>query len=66
MTHGANRVHMLVKQLGLGKAAVVVHGIGLMVALPNTGHWVMDESPQATMEALVAFLNPSTTTTPAM
>jgi pimeloyl-ACP methyl ester carboxylesterase len=29
------------------------------VTLPNTGHWVMEESPQATMDALVAFLNPS-------
>src|SRR3954469_6616833 len=28
------------------------------VTLPNTGHWVMEESPQATMDALVAFLNP--------
>jgi pimeloyl-ACP methyl ester carboxylesterase/uncharacterized RmlC-like cupin family protein len=29
------------------------------VTLPNTGHWVMEESPQPTMDALVAFLNPS-------
>jgi pimeloyl-ACP methyl ester carboxylesterase len=29
------------------------------VTLPNTGHWMMEESPQATMDALVAFLNPS-------
>src|SRR5258705_9408338 len=35
------------------------------VTLPNTGHWVMEESPQATMDALVAFLNPSTATTTA-
>jgi pimeloyl-ACP methyl ester carboxylesterase len=28
------------------------------VTLPNTGHWVMEESPQPTMDALVAFLNP--------
>ena len=33
------------------------------VTLPNTGHWVMEESPQATMDALVAFLNPSASTT---
>ena len=33
------------------------------VTLPNTGHWVMEESPQATMDALVAFLQPSTATT---
>ena len=32
------------------------------VTLPNTGHWVMEESPQATMDALVAFLNPSAAT----
>src|SRR5262245_43408916 len=32
MAHAANRVHALVKQLGLGKAAVVGHDIGLMVA----------------------------------
>src|SRR5262245_12340722 len=29
------------------------------VTLPNTGHWVMEENPRATMDALVAFLNPS-------
>src|SRR5438874_875749 len=29
------------------------------VTLPNTGHWVMEESPQPTMDALVAFLYPS-------
>jgi pimeloyl-ACP methyl ester carboxylesterase len=33
------------------------------VTLPNTGHWVMEESPQPTMDALVAFLNPSAATT---
>jgi len=32
------------------------------VTLPNTGHWVIEESPQAAMEALVAFLNPSAAT----
>jgi len=32
MTQAASRVHALVKQLGLGKAAVVGHDIGLMVA----------------------------------
>ena len=32
------------------------------VVLPNTGHWVMEENPQATMGALVSFLtSPSTT-----
>jgi pimeloyl-ACP methyl ester carboxylesterase len=32
------------------------------VTLPNTGHWVMEESPQATMDALIAFLHPSAAT----
>src|SRR5215470_6471046 len=32
MTHAANRVHALVKSLGITKAAVVGHDIGLMVA----------------------------------
>jgi pimeloyl-ACP methyl ester carboxylesterase len=35
------------------------------VTLPNTGHWVMEESPQATMDALVSFLNTSTVATAA-
>src|SRR5213594_3915761 len=35
------------------------------VTLPNTGHWVMEESPQATMDALVAFLLPPAATTTA-
>jgi pimeloyl-ACP methyl ester carboxylesterase len=25
--------------------------------LPNTGHWIMEESPQATADALMQFLN---------
>ena len=32
MTHAASRMHALVKDLGAGKAAVVRHDIGLMVA----------------------------------
>src|SRR5262245_54704143 len=32
MTRAGSRMHALVKQLGLGKAAVVGHDIGLMVA----------------------------------
>jgi len=35
------------------------------VTLPNTGHWVMEESPQATMDAPVSFLLPSAATTTA-
>jgi len=26
------------------------------VTLPNTGHWVMEENPRATMDALTSFL----------
>jgi len=33
------------------------------VTLPNTGHWVMEESPEATMDALVAFLHPAAAAT---
>src|SRR5262245_12366008 len=32
------------------------------ITLPNTGHWVMEESPQATMDALVSFLTGSPAT----
>jgi hypothetical protein len=45
--------------------AVLAHQIPLVatdaksVVLPNTGHWVIEENPQATMDALVSFLNPS-------
>jgi pimeloyl-ACP methyl ester carboxylesterase len=40
----------------LGKQARLVATNAKSVILPNTGHWVMEESPQATMDALVAFL----------
>ncbi len=33
------------------------------VTLPNTGHWVMEESPQATMEKLVSFLTQAASST---
>ncbi|HXU11178.1 MAG TPA: cupin domain-containing protein, partial [Candidatus Binatia bacterium] len=36
------------------------------VTLPNTGHWVMEESPEPTMNALVSFLNGSTVETAAL
>jgi pimeloyl-ACP methyl ester carboxylesterase/quercetin dioxygenase-like cupin family protein len=32
------------------------------VTLPNTGHWVMEENPKSTMDALVSFLGNQTTT----
>jgi pimeloyl-ACP methyl ester carboxylesterase/quercetin dioxygenase-like cupin family protein len=38
---------------------------GRSVTLPDTGHWLMEESPQATMDALITFLNPSTAATTA-
>ena len=41
----------------LGQQVQLVATNARSVTLPNTGHWVMEESPQATMDALVAFLN---------
>src|SRR3954469_17458890 len=35
------------------------------VTLPNTGHWGMEESPQATVDARVPFLNPPGSSTAA-
>ncbi len=40
----------------LSEQAKVVAAEASSVVLPNTGHWVMEESPQATMDALVKFL----------
>jgi pimeloyl-ACP methyl ester carboxylesterase len=42
----------------LAKQAQLVATNTKSVILPNTGHWMMEENPQATMDALVAFLNP--------
>ena len=39
MTHAAARVHALVKGLGINKAAVVGHDIGLMVAYAYTAQY---------------------------
>src|SRR5262245_30749440 len=63
------RLSMPVLSIGGEKAngAVLAQQVKLVatnaksVTLPNTGHWVMEESPQATMDALVSFLNPSAT-----
>ena len=33
------------------------------ITLPDTGHWVMEENPQATMDALVSFLGQTAGTT---
>src|SRR5467141_3578849 len=49
----------------LGQQVQLVATNARTVTLPNTGHWVMEESPQATMDALVAFLNPSSGATTA-
>jgi pimeloyl-ACP methyl ester carboxylesterase len=40
----------------LGKQVTLVATNGSSVTLPNTGHWVMEESPKETTEALVRFL----------
>jgi pimeloyl-ACP methyl ester carboxylesterase len=40
----------------LGKQVKLVATNGSSVTLPNTGHWVMEERPQETMDALVRFL----------
>ena len=49
----------------LGQQVQLVATNARSVTLPNTGHWVMEESPQATMDALVSFLLPSVATTTA-
>jgi pimeloyl-ACP methyl ester carboxylesterase len=43
----------------LGQQVQLVATNARSLTLPNIGHWVMEESPQATMDALVGFLNPS-------
>jgi pimeloyl-ACP methyl ester carboxylesterase/uncharacterized RmlC-like cupin family protein len=61
------KLTMPVLSIGGEKAngAALAHQVELVatnvrsVTLPNTGHWVMEESPQPTMDALVAFLNSS-------
>jgi len=45
----------------LVKQAQLVATNAKSVILPNTGHWVMEENPRATMDALAAFLNPRST-----
>jgi pimeloyl-ACP methyl ester carboxylesterase/uncharacterized RmlC-like cupin family protein len=40
----------------LGAQAKLVATNAEVVVLPNTGHWVMEERPQATMDALMRFL----------
>src|SRR5262249_39853224 len=40
----------------LGKQVKLVATSATSITLPNTGHWVMEESPQETSDALVRFL----------
>ena len=42
----------------LGQQVKLVATNARSVTLPNTGHWVMEENPQATMDALVRFSSP--------
>ena len=46
----------------LGQQLKIVASNAKAVTLPNTGHWVMEENPQGTMDALVSFLGSQTTT----
>ena len=40
----------------LGKQVKLVASNAAAVTLPNAGHWVMEERPQETTDALVRFL----------
>jgi len=42
----------------LGTQAKLVAINATTITLPNTGHWLMEEQPQQTMDALVRFLTP--------
>jgi pimeloyl-ACP methyl ester carboxylesterase len=53
MTHAAARVHALVRQLRLGKAAVVGHDIGLMVAYAYAAQFPDDVSRLVLMDAFL-------------
>jgi len=46
------------KSLGkeLGEQVKLVATDAPMVVLPDTGHWIMEERPKETMEALLKFL----------
>ena len=41
----------------LGRQVQLVATNATSVTLPNTGHWVMEENPQATTDALLSFLS---------
>jgi pimeloyl-ACP methyl ester carboxylesterase len=53
MTHAASRIHDLVTQLGLGKAAVVGHDIGLMVAYGYAAQFPADVDKLVRMDAFL-------------
>ena len=53
MTHAAARIHDLVQQLGLGKAAVVGHDIGLMVAYAYAAQFPADVDRLVLMDAFL-------------
>jgi len=53
MVHAATRIHDLVKQLGLGKAAVVGHDIGLMVAYAYAAQFPADVDQLVLMDAFL-------------
>jgi pimeloyl-ACP methyl ester carboxylesterase len=46
----------------LGQQIKLVASNAKAMILPNTGHWIMEESPRETMSALVSFLGGQTTT----
>jgi pimeloyl-ACP methyl ester carboxylesterase len=53
MAHAATRIHALVQQLGLGKAAVVGHDIGLMVAYAYAAQFPADVEKLVLMDAFL-------------
>jgi pimeloyl-ACP methyl ester carboxylesterase len=46
------------KSLGkqLGEQAKLVSAKSTVIVLPNTGHWILEEKPKETTDALVNFL----------
>jgi pimeloyl-ACP methyl ester carboxylesterase len=46
------------KSLGkeLGEQAKLVANNPTVIVLPDTGHWIMEERPKETMDALLNFL----------
>ncbi len=45
----------------LGQQVPLVAAKGSSVVLPNTGHWIMEESPRQTVDALMQFLDAAPT-----